>query len=138
MYNEAIIKIQLNEAYDNECTLHAFIPHYMEAGKYELVKKLGFNCQKFKKSGGDLFISSLEIDFNYPVKYTNELIIRLSLLDIYDSQIRIVSMIYNQKDSLVAKAISTLMSGHKNMNSNLNLCDYFEIIENEIEEEVTY
>ena len=135
IYNEAIIKKHFNESDGTGCALHTFIPHYMEEYKYELVKKLGFNSRKFKDSGGELFVSSLEIEFNYPVKCSDELIIKMEFLDIRDSRIRVISKIRNPNGSLVASAISTLIIRDIEMNTNhLNLNDYFKIIDYEIEE----
>jgi len=130
-YNEAIIKKHFNESDGSGCSLHTFIPHYMEEYKYELVKKLGLNYKKFKDSGGDLFVSSLEIEFNYPVKCSDELIIKIEFLDIYDSRIRTMSKIRNPNGSLVATAISTFIIRDTEMiNNHLNLNDYFKRVEN--------
>jgi acyl-CoA thioesterase FadM len=81
IYNEAIIKKHFNKSDGSGCSLHSFIPHYLEEYKYELVKKLGLNYQKFKDSGGELFVSSIEIDFNYPVKCSDNLIIKISFFE---------------------------------------------------------
>ena len=130
-YNEAIIKKHFNESDGSGCSLHTFIPHYREEYKYELVKKLGLNYKKFKDSGGDLFVSSLEIEFNYPVKCSDELIIKIEFLDIYDSRIRTMSKIRNPNGSLVATAISTFIIRDTEMiNNHLNLNDYFKRVEN--------
>lgn len=125
-YNEAIIKKHFDESDGSGCALHTFIPHYMEEYKYELVKKLGLNYRKFKESGGDLFVSSLEIDFNYPVKCSDELIIKINFLDILGSRIQIISKIYNINGSLVATAISTFIIRNKEL---LNLNKYFKRVE---------
>lgn len=134
-YNEAIIKKHFSESDGSGCALHSFIPHYMEEYKYELVKKLGLNYRKFKDSGGDLFVSSLEIDFNYPVKCSDELIIKINFLDIHGSRIQIISKIYNTNGSLVATAISTFIIRNKEF---LNLNHYFKRVDDEIEEYATY
>lgn len=125
-YNEAIIKKHFDESDGSGCALHTFIPHYMEEYKYELVKKLGLNYRKFKESGGDLFVSSLEIDFNYPVKCSDELIIKINFLEIEGSRIQIISKIYNINGSLVATAISTFIIRNKEL---LNLNKYFKRVE---------
>ena len=134
-YNETIIKKHFNKSDSGGCSLYSFIPHYMEEYKYELVKRLGLNYRKFKDSGGDLIVSSLEIEFSYSVKCSDELIIKIEFLDIYDSQIRIISKIRNPNGSLVATAISTFIIRNK---ENLNLNDYFKRVDVEIEEYATY
>jgi YbgC/YbaW family acyl-CoA thioester hydrolase len=131
IYNEAIIKKHFNESDGSGCSLHSFIPHYLEEYKYELVKKLGLNYQKFKDSGGELFVSSLKIDFNYPVKCSDELIIKINFLDIHGSRIQVISKIYNPNGSLVAAATSTFIIRNKEI---LNLNDYFKRVDDEIEE----
>lgn len=139
MREEAIVKIQRDELFESGCSLYAFIAYYMEKGRYDLIKKLGFNYRKFKESGGELFPTSLEIDFNHPVNSTNELTIKISLLNIYGSHVRIESKIYNQNYSLVANAISSFNCVNTKMIRNdLNLKDYFESMEENIEECVTY
>jgi acyl-CoA thioesterase FadM len=138
-YNEAIIKKHFNKSDGSGCGLHNFIPHYIEEYKYELVKKLGFNYRKFKASGGELFVSSLEIEFNHGIKCCEDLIIKIEILDIYDSRIRIMSNIRNPNGSLVATAVSTIVIRTIGMNyTHLNLNDYFKIVEDEIEEYATY
>ena len=138
IYNEATIKKHFDESDGSGCALHTFIPHYMEEYKYELVKKLGFNYQKFKDSGGELFVSSLEIEFSYPMKCSEELIIKIEFLGIHDSRIRTISKIHNLNCSLVATAVSTFIIRDIEMNTNhLNLNDYFKIIDYGIEE-LTY
>jgi YbgC/YbaW family acyl-CoA thioester hydrolase len=134
IYNQAIIKKHFNELDGSGCSLHTFIPHYIEEYKYELVKKLGLNYRKFKESGGELFVASLEIDFNYPVKSSEELIIKINFLNIRGSRIQIMSKLYNTNGSLVATAISTVIVRN---NEGLNLNDYFKRIDEEIEEYVT-
>lgn len=133
--NETIFKKHFNDSDGGGCSLHSFIPHYLEEYKYELVKKLGLKYRKFKDSGGDLFVSSLEIEFNYPVKCSDELIIKISFLDIYGSRIRIKSKIHNPNGNLVATAISTFIVKD---NEILNLNDFFKKVDEEIEEYATY
>jgi len=139
IYNEAIIKKHFNESDGSGCSLHTFIPHYMEEYNYELINKLGFNYQKFKDSGRELFVSSLEIEFTYPANCSDELIITVEFLDIHDSRIRTISKIHNLDGSLVATAISTFTIRDIGMiNDHLNLNDYFKMVDDEIEEYATY
>jgi len=139
IYNQAIIKKHFDELDGSGCSLHTFIPHYMEEYKYDLIKKLGFNYRKFKDTGGELFVSSLDIEFNYPVECSEELIIKIEFLDIHDSRIRIISKIHNPNGSLVATAISTLIIRDIGViNDHLNLNDFFKRVDEDIEEYATY
>jgi acyl-CoA thioesterase FadM len=99
---------------------------------------MGFNYRKLKDSGGKLYATSLEMDFNFLTKSAGEFYIRLELLDSYDSRISIVSKIYNQNGALVAKAISSFIALFSKQNSSRNLLDYFENSESRIEEVAIY
>lgn len=135
---EVTIKMSTDDLFSKSCKLHTFITNYMEEGKYEVLEKMGFNYRKLKDSGGKLYATSLEMDFNFLTKSAGEFYIRLELLDSYDSRISIVSKIYNQNGALVAKAISSFIALFSKQNSSRNLLDYFENSESRIEEVAIY
>jgi acyl-CoA thioesterase FadM len=136
-YNEAIINRKVNGSKGNGCGLHNFIFHYANEYKYELLTKLGLKYRKFKDSGGDLHIISQEIEFNYSIKFTRDLIIKIKFLEFYDDRIQVMSKIYNSTGSLVATAITTYLVLNTRM-KNKNINDYFKIMENDVEELVSY
>jgi len=139
MYDEVIIRKRRNELYKSKCSLFEFITQYMDDGRYDLVMKLGFNYRKFKEAGGIIYVSSIEVDFNFPVNYTNEMIIKIELIDIKDSRIHISSMIYNKGGLLLAKAISTFVcSNIKKPYSDMNLNNFFKSVDSKIDEYATY
>lgn len=139
MYDEVIIRKRRNDLYKGKCSLFEFITQYMDEGRYDLVRKLGFNYRKFKEAGGILNVSSLEVDFNFPVRFTNEMIIKIELIDIKDSRIHIASLIYNKGGFLLAKAMSTFAcSNTKMLHSNMNLYNYFKNVDSKIDEYATY
>ena len=136
-YNEAIINRKVNGTKGKGCGLHNFIFQYANEYKYELLTKLGLKCRKFKDSGGDLHIISHEIKFNYSVKFTGDLVIKIKFLEFYDDRIQVMSKIYNSTGSLAATAITTYLVLNARM-KNKNLNDYFKIMETDVEELVTY
>lgn len=135
---EVTIRMSTDYLFSKRCKLHTFITNYMEEGKYDVLEKLGFNYRKFRGSGGKLYATSLEMDFNFLAKSTGEFFVRLEFLDSYDSRISIVSKIYNQNGALLAKAISTFIALFSKQNSSRNLLNYFDYSESRIEEEASY
>jgi len=136
---EAIIEIPPNKLIKRKGNLHAFIAQYVEESRYDLIEKLGFDNKKFKVSGGKLFPTSLEIDFNYPISYIDHLIIHISILDIDSSHIRIKSKIYNQSYNLLANAISTFVGINIKMHGgDVDLRSYFKSMEVNVKESITH
>lgn len=136
---EAVIEIPPNKLIKSKGNLHAFIAQYIEESRYDLIEQLGFDNNILKASGGKLFPTSLEIDFNYPISYIDHLIIHISILDIDSSHIRIKSKIYNQSYNLLANAISTFVCINTKMNDGaIDLKSYFNSMEVNTKESITY
>ena len=133
----ATIRKNIDAIDSRKFDLYNFIANYLNDYKDELVEKLGFNYNKFKKSGNDLFLSSIEMDLNYPVKCCNELIVDIHFLDILGSKFRVASKMRNTSGGLVATAVSTFAVGTSGISlNNTKLHDYFET--EEVEDIVFY
>ncbi len=88
---------------------HGNYPQYLEVGRTEWLRDLGFSYKKMEESGVMLPVIDLKIKYLKPLKYDNEVTIITSVVTEPMVRITFFYEFYNEGNELCTKASTTLV-----------------------------
>jgi len=104
------IRVRYSETDKMGYVYYGNYPQYLEIGRTELIRKLGFSYARLENDFG-ILLPVLEVKMNYhaPARYDDLLTVHSKLLEVPGVKITIHSEIYNEQDKKIFTGYVTLV-----------------------------
>ncbi|MDA0950975.1 MAG: thioesterase family protein [Bacteroidetes bacterium] len=111
-HGEIEVRVRYSETDQMGVVYHSNYLNYLELSRVEWLRELGFSYAELEKKGVLLPVVRVALDYRSPARYDELLRIETRISEMGGSSIEFQSAIYNQKGTLLVKALVKLVCIH--------------------------
>jgi len=109
LHKQVKIRVRYGETDAMGVVYYGNYPLYLEQGRTEWLRDMGFSYRELEDSGIMLPVVQLKIDYKASAKYDDEIQVTTALKELPTAKITFTYKIHNQKGQLLCKAETSLV-----------------------------